>query len=62
MAAIFFEVIPTYGVLPYARINPFSPDKQLDGTFQSLSWYLAKVIDKDQQNWDEKIDTILMGY
>ena len=29
---------------------------------QTHSWCLAKVIDEDQQNWDKKIDTILMGY
>ena len=29
---------------------------------QTLSRCLAKVVDGDQRNWDEKIDTILMGY
>ena len=29
---------------------------------QTLFRCLAKVIDDDQQNWDEKIDTVLMGY
>ena len=29
---------------------------------QTLSRCLAKVIDDDQCNWDEKIDTVLMGY
>jgi len=28
---------------------------------QTLSRCLAKVVDEDQQNWDEKLDTILMG-
>lgn len=29
---------------------------------QTLSRCLAKVVDEDQQNWDEKLDTVLMGY
>ncbi len=29
---------------------------------QTLSRGLAKVIDDDQCNWEEKIDTVLMGY
>ena len=29
---------------------------------QTLSRCLAKVIDADQENWDELIDTVLMGY
>ena len=29
---------------------------------QTLSQCLAKVCDEDQTNWDEKLDTVLMGY
>jgi len=29
---------------------------------QTLSRCLVKVVDEDQQNWDEKLDTVLMGY
>ena len=29
---------------------------------QTLSRCLAKVINNEQTNWDEKIDTVLMGY
>ena len=29
---------------------------------QTLTRCLAKVIDEDQHNWNEKIDTVLMGY
>ena len=29
---------------------------------QTLSRYLAKIVSDDQTDWDEKLDTVLMGY
>ena len=29
---------------------------------QTLSWCLAKIIDEDKLDWDDKLDTVLMGY
>ena len=29
---------------------------------ESLTRYLSKVVDESQSDWDEKIDTVLMGY
>ena len=29
---------------------------------QTLSRCLAKIIDEDKLNWDDKLDTVLMGY
>ena len=51
---------------PLATINVpiyfFKTNGLKDRFNQTLSRCLAKVIDDDQCNWDEKIDTVLMGY
>ena len=44
-------------------LSPHYKDGWFDGAVNlTLSQYLAKVIDDDQQNWDEQIDTVLMSY